>query len=168
MNISAILCLIRFAGLHQIQSLPNVELLTLDGIKVNASEISNNDKPMVVVFWKSNQKECCDQLNMMNDVYEDFFKQKGVKVIAICVDCKGSIQHIKPFVYGHSIDFEVYIDKNGDFKRSMNVSQVPYTILYDDKMDIYCQYVGYCNGSEDIICTKIENCLAASDYSGSK
>lgn len=145
----------------QNQSLPNLDLLTLDGIKVNASEISNNDKPMVLVFWKTNEKECCDQLNMINDVYEDFFKQKGVKVVAICVDCVGKTQHIKPFVYGHDLDVEVYIDRNGDFKRSMNVSKVPYTILYDNKMDIYCQYVGYCNGSEDILCNKIDHCLAA-------
>lgn len=156
--------LIFSAGHSQKQTLPDVNLYTLDGIQVNASEISNNDKPMVMVFWKTNEKNCCNQLNMINDVYQDFFEPKEVKVVAICIDCKGSIQHIKPFVFGHNLDFEVYIDKNGDFRRSMNVSQVPFTILYDDKMEVYCQYVGYCNGSEDFLCKKIENCLAASDF----
>jgi len=147
-------------AMSQNESLPDVELYTLDGTTVSAAKISNNNEPMVMVFWKSNVKECCNQLIMINEIYEDYFKTKDVKVVAICVDCVGSVQHIKPFVYGHNLDIEVFIDKNGDFKRSMSVTDVPFTILFDKKMNPYCKYVGYCHNGEDFLCTEIEKCLA--------
>lgn len=158
-----ILFLFTYLSFSQEQPLQDIELFTLEGTKISTTDITNNGKPMLMVFWKSNVKECCDQLSMINDIYVDYFKEKGVKVVAICVDCKGAIQHIKPFVYGHSYDVDVYIDKNGDFKRSMSVPSVPYTILFDKNMDINCQYVGYCHNGEDMLCNKIEKCLAMAD-----
>lgn len=147
-------------AISQNLSLPDVDLYTLDGIKISATTITNNEKPMVMVFWKSNTNECCNQLIMINEIYEDHFKTKGVKVVAICVDCIGTIQHIKPFVYGHNLNIEVFIDKNGDFKRSMSVPSVPYTILFDQEMNTYCKYVGYCHNGEEFLCTELEKCLA--------
>lgn len=146
----------------QVKSLPDVELYTMDGTVIDATEITNNDKPMVMIFWKSNVKECCNQLNTINEIYEDFFKEKGVRLLAICVDCIGTINHVKPFVYGHDLEFEVYIDKNGDFKRSMGITTVPYTLLFDQEMNIFCKHVGYCESGEDMLCEKIEVCLASS------
>lgn len=146
--------------LAQNSTLPSVELFTLNGVKVNANEISNDGKPLVMIFWKTNERESCEQLLIINEAYQDFMINQGVKVIAICVDCVGKTQHIKPFVYGHNLEVDVYIDKNGDFKRSMNVLNLPSTILFDDQMNINCQYVGYCSNVEDLLCTRIEQCLA--------
>jgi hypothetical protein len=100
---------------------------------------------------------------MINEAYKDFMEYQGVKVIAVCIDCVGKTQHIKPFVYGHNLDIEVYIDKNGDFKRSMNILYSPSTILFDHQMNINCQLAGYCSNVEDLLCTKIEQCLANID-----
>jgi hypothetical protein len=41
----------------------------------------------------------------------------------------------------------------------MGVS-VPYTILFDQEMNIYCQQRGYCIGNDEILCQQIDNCLA--------
>ncbi len=149
--------------LAQTNPIPDIELYTMDGTKTSTSEISNNGKPMVMIFWKSTERESCEQLLMINDAYLDFMQYQGVKVIAICIDCVGKTQHIKPFVFGHDLDIEVYIDKNGDFKRSMNVIYSPSTILFDHQMNINCQFAGYCSNVEDLICTKIEQCLANID-----
>jgi len=138
--------------LTQHNTMPNVELYSLDGKKVNASRISNNGQPMIVVFWKTNIKECYNQLDLNNEVYEDLLKDKNVKVLAICVDCVGNTQHIKPFVYGHDLNIEVFIDRNGDFKRSMIIPSVPYAILYDQKMNVAYRQLGFCNGDENLLC----------------
>jgi len=147
----------------QHKTLPNVELYSLDGKKVSASMITNNGQPMIVVFWKTNIKECYNQLDLINEVYEDYLEEKNVKVIAICVDCIGNAQHIKPFVYGHDLNIEVYIDRNGNFKRSMNIPSVPYAILYDQKMNVTYRQLGFCNGDESLLCKKIEDCLISTD-----
>jgi peroxiredoxin len=147
----------------QMSTLPSIELHSLDETKVTASEISNDGKPLVLIFWKTNERESCEQLIMINEAYKDFMEYQGVKVIAVCIDCVGKTQHIKPFVYGHNLDIEVYIDKNGDFKRSMNILYSPSTILFDHQMNINCQLAGYCSNVEDLLCTKIEQCLANID-----
>ncbi len=143
--------------------LSSAELYTLDGTKINTNEIFKGDQPFVLIFWKTNVKECCDHLNTINELYTQSLKDKGVKVIAVCVDCKGDIQHVKPFVFGHHYEFEIYIDKNGDFKRSMNVSTIPYTVLVDNDLNLYCRWAGYCNGIEDHLIEKIENYLAITE-----
>ena len=147
----------------QSSNLPTNELYSIDGTKVTADEISNDGKPLVMIFWKTNERESCEQLLMINDAYQDFMQYQGVKVIAICIDCVGKTQHIKPFIYGHDIDIEVYIDKNGDFKRSMNILHSPSTVLFDHQMNINCQFAGYCANVEDLLYTRIEQCLANID-----
>jgi hypothetical protein len=147
----------------QESTLPSVELYNLDGEKVPANEITNDGKPLVMVFWKTNDRESNEQLLLINEAYRDFMVYQGVKVVAICIDCVGKTQHIKPFVYGHDLDIEVLIDKNGDFKRCMNIIYSPSTILFDQKMNVNCHFAGYCANVEDILCTKIEQCLANID-----
>jgi hypothetical protein len=147
----------------QDKSIPTSGLVTLDGTVVTTDEISNNGKPLVMIFWKSNDRESCEQLLLINDAYQDIMQFQGIKVIAICIDCLGTTQHIKPFIYGHDLAIEVYIDQNGDFKRSMNILHSPSTILFDHQMNINCQFAGYCSNMEDLLCTKIEQCLANID-----
>jgi len=156
-------CSLAIHSFSQKNSIPETELFTLDGIKISSDEIINSQKPMLMVFWKTNVNECCEQLNMLNEIYTEKYKEKGVKVVAICVDCKGAIQHIKPFIHGHDFDIDVFIDKNGDFKRKMNVPTVPYTILFDQSLAVYCKYIGYCHDGEEMICSKIDHCLANLD-----
>lgn len=144
----------------QDNSTPATGLVSLDGTVVTTDKISNDGKPLVMIFWKSNDIESCEQLLLINEAYQNIMQFQGVKVIAICIDCIGTTQHIKPFVYGHNLEIEVYVDQNGDFKRSMNILQSPSTILFDHQMNINCQYAGYCSNVEDLLCSKIEQCLA--------
>ena len=146
--------------LSQNSSLPEVDLFTLDGTMIKASEISNEGKPMLMVFWKTSDKDGCKQLMMLNDVYNERLREKGIKLVAICVDCKGRIDHVKPIVFGQDIEMEVFVDKNGDLRRAMHVSYIPFTMLFDQQMKIYCKFPGYCASGDDLICNKIEECLA--------
>ena len=143
--------------------LPEVDIYTLDGIRFKTSDISNNGKPMVMVFWKTYERESCSQLMMLNEVYEKCLKEKEIKVVGICVDCTGRMDHVKPFVFGYDLGIEVYVDKNGDFKRAMHVPDTPFTLLFDQEMKVYCQYIGYCPGFEESVLNKIENHLAKID-----
>ncbi|MCD4732589.1 MAG: redoxin domain-containing protein [Bacteroidales bacterium] len=143
----------------QISKLPAVELFTLDGIQINTAYISNDNMPMILVFFKTYDNECCENLYAICEAHEEMLAEKGVKMIAICIDCVGKIEHVKPFVYGHGLDIEVYVDKNGDLKRKMGIPDAPYTILYDQKMEVYCKYNGYCAGSQEMVCEKMNECL---------
>jgi cytochrome c biogenesis protein CcmG, thiol:disulfide interchange protein DsbE len=148
-------------ALAQNTKLPDVPLYTLDGQEISASAISNEGMPLILTCWKTTEADCCEQLLQLYNTYDEILQNQGVKMIAICIDGSGCTQHVKPFVYGHDIDIDIYIDKNGDFKRAMGISDAPYTILYDNQMQKFCQHAGACSNIDDVVCHKVNECLTA-------
>jgi hypothetical protein len=145
----------------QNSKLPDVGIQTIEGFPINSSTITNDSMPMIMVFWKTYDQEACKHLFSVYETYDIVLRERGVKMIAICTDAIGRTDQVRPFICGHDIDVDVYIDKSGDFKRMMSVSNEPFTILFDDEMNINCQYSGYCAGNEDVLCKKVEECLTA-------
>jgi len=130
-------------------SLPNVELKTLDGQIVNTSEIYNDGKPIVISFWATWCSPCKRELNNINDVYEDWVDETGVRVIAISIDDSRQVYKVAPYVNGKAWEFDVLLDTNGDFKRAMNVNNVPFTLLLDGDGKVVYEHNNYAEGDED-------------------
>jgi peroxiredoxin len=125
--------------------LPNVDIYTLDGTRISASDIDSNIKPMVVFFWKTNDTKSIEQLSEMNEA--STLNGGNVKIVGICTDTPGTMQSVKPFVYANNINFEIYIDKNNDLKRAMNVPETPATFLFGKDNNSYSMYMG---NSDDV------------------
>ena len=121
-------------------TIPSIDIYNLDGNKINSTEILNDQQPTILIFWKTYEADCCNQVSSMIEAQEEILTGENVRLVCVCVDCIGTTSHVKPFVYGKNWDVEVYIDKNGDFKRAMNVSDTPYTIVYDTDRKIVCNY----------------------------
>jgi hypothetical protein len=136
--------------------LPDVNVYNLDGKSISASKISGKDENVVIYFWKYNNGKSLDQLLMLNEKYEDQTTIKNLRIIGICTDAAGSVENIKPLVNGRHIDFEVYIDRNNDLKRTMNVPEIPYTTIYNKARDTYSMITGYCPNILDLIKDKID------------
>lgn len=137
--------------------LPYAELKTIDGISVTTDEIIEPGVITILVFWKSCNSKCSQSLDAMHEVWLDSLEERGVKMIAICVDGLGSWDHVKPLVYGNSWDFDTYIDVNCDLKRAMNVGSVPCTFLLDASQNLICRHDGFCIGAEAMLCEKIHH-----------
>lgn len=138
-----------FYGQQKNNSLPNVELKTLDGQIFNTSEIANDGKPIVISFWATWCSPCKRELNNINDVYEDWVDETGVKVIAISIDDSRQVYKVAPYVQGKAWEFDVLLDTNGDFKRAMNVNNVPFTLLLDGNGKVVYEHNNYAEGDED-------------------
>jgi len=145
----------------QSSSLPAIDIYSLDGERIKASNISNEGKVMIIVFWKTYNKDGSNQVLMLNEVQQEWIHAEKVKFVAICCDCIGTASHVKPIVYGQDIDMKVYVDKNGDLTRAMNIPQTPYTMMLDKEMNVHCKYFGYCANGDEMVCRKLEECMAA-------
>lgn len=127
----------------------SVDLKTLEGKTVNSSTFSNNGKPMIISFWATWCAPCKKELNAVHEVYSDWQKETGVKLIAISLDDSKSSAKVAPYVNSKGWEYEEYIDLNSDFKRAMNVNNPPHTFIVDGKGNIVWQHVGFKDGDEE-------------------
>ena len=144
----------------QNQTLPDVDIYTLDGERISAANISKNNEAVVLFFWKTTDLKSLDQLSIINDGYDSQLRWKNVKIIGICTDCPGTIHSIKPFIYGNDISFDIYIDRNNDLKRAMNVQETPYTIFIDQEKNTHSMITGYCANIVELINDKFDKSFA--------
>lgn len=132
-----------------LRKLPSVDLKTLEGESFNTQEISNDGNPVIISFWALWCKNCVKELNAINEVYDDWREETGVKIIAVSIDNSRSSSKVFPFAESNDWDYEVLLDVNSDFKRAMNVITVPHTFILNGKGEIVWQHNSYVEGSED-------------------
>ncbi len=144
-------CMVVLSSLAQEKKseIPSVNIKTLDGKVFNTSQLNNNGKPMIIDFWATWCKPCVTELNAISENYADWKAETGVKLVAISIDDARTMATVSPFVSGKGWDYEVYIDNNSDFRRAMNVNNVPHTFLLDGNGKIVAQHNTFAPGDED-------------------
>lgn len=128
--------------------LPTVKVKTMAGESFDFNKLENGGKPMVIDFWATWCKPCIEELNAIHEVYDDWKKETGVKVVAVSIDDARTMNRVAPMVNGRAWDYEVYIDPNSDLKRAMNVNMPPHTFVVNGKGEVVWQHVGYQEGNE--------------------
>ena len=134
---------------QQKSDLPNVTIKDLQGKDVNIAKLSNNGKPFVLTFWATWCGPCIKEHNALDEVYQDWKDETGVKIYSVSIDDSRSTAKVKPFVEGKGWDFEVLLDVNKDLARSMNVNNPPYTFLFNGQGKLVYQHSGYFEGAEN-------------------
>ncbi len=139
--------------------LPSVTLKTMDGKSVNTAELSNDGKPFIIDFFATWCKPCNRELDAIAEVYEDWQKETGVKIIAVSIDQGQNINKVKPLVANHGWEYEVLLDPNGDFKRALGIQMIPYVLIVDGQGDIVYKHNGYTDGAETELIEKVRELL---------
>ena len=139
------------AAVAMYAQLPNVQLKDINGNTIQTGSISNNGKPVIISFWATYCKPCLRELKAIHEVYPDWQDETGVKMIIVSIDQAQDANKVKPLVDGFGWEYEVLLDPNGDFKRAMNVQNVPHVFVLDGKGKIVYNHAGYVDGGEEDI-----------------
>lgn len=129
-------------------ALPAVKLRNAAGELVNTADLSTDDKPVIVSFWATWCKPCVQELIAYNGLLDTWQQEYGAKVVAISIDDTRNAQKVPGFVKGRNWKFNVLLDVNQDFKRAMNVNNVPHTFLVH-KGKVVWQHTAYSAGDEE-------------------
>lgn len=143
----------------------NITIKTADGKAVQTSVFQNDGKPMIISFWATWCKPCLRELNTIKEVYQDWVDETGVKLIAVSIDDARTSARVKTLAESSSWDYDVYIDQNQDFKRAMNVVNVPHTFIIDGKGQIVWQHTSFVEGSEEELIELIRKLNKGEDIS---
>ena len=131
------------------QTVPPVDIKTLNGEIFNTSAIDNEGKPIIISFFALWCKPCLRELTAINDVYTDWQEETGVKLVAISIDDARSTANVKPTVDGNGWEYEFYCDPNGDLKRAMGVNMIPHVFILDSNKKVVYQHTSYAEGGEN-------------------
>ncbi len=147
-NTIVIIFLLIFSSTFSQQTIPSITLSTLDGEKVDVSELSNSKEVKVFAFWATWCVPCINELDAISDIYEDWIDETNVEIIAVSTDDTRTKKRIKPLVNGKDWDYKILLDDNQELKRALNISLIPYVIVVKEGEIVY-KHSGYSPGSEE-------------------
>ena len=129
--------------------IPSVKVENSKGEAINTSSLVDGKTPMIISFWAVTCKPCIRELDAINDVYLDWIEEANFRVVAVSTDDARFTAQARSLAEGHGwSDYTLLYDKNGDFKRAMNVQFTPQGYVVDKDGKIVYSHTGYTPGGE--------------------
>jgi len=155
MQLTLILSIITFAIFNSAlaedtakQTLPSVQLKTLDEKTVNIQDYGKTGKTTILFFWETYCNPSIKGLDNILDVYEDWQKKYNCNLVGINMDDYRNRTKIKPLVNGKGWPYTFLIDENKDLSRALNISSCPYVLLLNQEGQIIYRHIGFAEGFE--------------------
>ena len=139
--------------------LPKATLKDINGREVQTDTLRNEGRPFIIDFFATWCKPCNRELDAIAEVYEDWQKETGVKIIAISIDQAQNINKVKPLVENHGWEYDVLLDPNGDLKRALGIQMIPFVLICDGEGNIVYKHNGYTDGAEEELIEKVRELI---------
>ena len=139
---------------------PSVKVENSKGESFDTKSLLQSGKPMIVSFWSTSCKPCIRELDAIYDALPDWKESVDFNVVAVSTDDSRLLAKARSFAEGRGWgeDFVLLFDKNQDFMRAMNVSQVPHVFVFDAKGKIVYSHTSYLPGNEIELFEAIKKC----------
>lgn len=130
--------------------LPKVVLNDTQGNKVQTDTLGTQGTPVIISFFATWCKPCNRELSAIAEVYEDWQKETGVKLVAVSIDQAQNIHKVAPLVSENEWPYEtVLLDPNSDLKRALGIQMIPFVVIIDGNGKIVYKHNGYTDGAEE-------------------
>ena len=139
---------------------PSVKVENAKGEAFDTKTLVQAGKPMIVSFWSTSCKPCIRELDAIYDALPDWKEEADFKVVAVSTDDSRLLAKARSFAEGRGWgeEYILLFDKNQDFMRAMNVSQVPHVFVLDAKGKIVYSHTSYLPGNEVELFEAIKKC----------
>ena len=138
------------------QELPSVNLKNLNNETINTTSLNETDKLYIYSFWATWCAPCIQELEAINEVYEDWKSELNVEIIAVSTDDARTQKRVKPLVNGKGWNYNILLDTNQDFKRKLSIANIPYLVVVKNNKILYTQN-GHTPGAEDELLEKLKS-----------
>ena len=129
-------------------TVPGVTLKDVDGKTVKTENLTQQGKPVIIAFFATWCKPCLRELEAIDELYQQWQEETGVEMFIVSIDQGQDTKKVKPLVDGYGWDYHVLLDPNGEFKRAMNVQNVPHIFVIDSHGKTVYNHTGYTDGGE--------------------
>ncbi len=130
------------------KKIPNLTLTSISGEPIQIANKLPKNKIIILSFWATWCIPCINELDAISEVYPDWQEETNVELIAISIDDSRTLKRVKPMVNGKGWDYKIWLDKNQELKRALNISLVPYTLIVKNNKILH-KSSGYTPGDED-------------------
>ena len=139
---------------------PSVKVENSKGESFDTAALLEEGTPMIISFWSTTCKPCIRELEAVYEALPDWQEEVDFRVVAVSTDDSRQLAKAKSFAEGRGwgSDFTLLFDKNQDFMRAMNVSQVPHVFVLDAKGKIVYSHTSYLPGNEVELFEAIKKC----------
>jgi antitoxin component YwqK of YwqJK toxin-antitoxin module/peroxiredoxin len=134
------------------QSLPKIDLKTIDGKTINTKNLNKSGKPYVLLFWAEWCGPCNGQLKSYSKEYSDFKKETGVDIYVVSTFKKGknNLTKIKDFIQKDNMPFDFYIDEDSKLAKELNLTQIPVLFLIGENGELLHKDISWYSSSQTI------------------
>ena len=138
----------------------SVKLENSKGESFDTKTLLEAGKPMIISFWSTSCKPCIRELDAIYDALPDWKEEADFNVVAVSTDDSRLLAKARSFAEGRGWgeDYILLFDKNQDFMRAMNVSQVPHVFVLDAKGKVVYSHTSYLPGGEAELIAAIKKC----------
>ncbi|MFZ1750676.1 MAG: TlpA disulfide reductase family protein [Saprospiraceae bacterium] len=127
---------------------PSIVIKSLDGKTVDTHTYTTNGKITVVSFWATWCTPCKRELDVINELYDEWIGKYDMQLLAISIDDARGLTKVPSMVKTKGWEFTVLADYKQELQQALNFQTIPQTFLLNQKGEIVYAHNGYNPGDE--------------------
>ncbi len=131
------------------QTLPDVEIKTMEGETVNIQDYAKEGKITVISFWATWCSPCIRELKAISELYPDWVEQYDIQFLAITLDTQQRLARAGSIAETNGWEYTILSDPNQDLQRALGFQNPPQTYIIDGEGNIVYDHNGYTPGDEE-------------------